>query len=158
IGSALPVALRDAGYRTAVYSDYAGEIFSRTPLGFDEIRVPYFDMKTIIAQRSLQVHPNVLPYATSALGRLAFPAPDALPERSDPGLLAGRAIAAIDRLAGKPFFMTVFFSTAHFPYASPAPYYQRFTARDYAGPFRYQKPPLANAAVTPADAVQIRAL
>jgi arylsulfatase A-like enzyme len=158
IGPALPSTLHEGGYRTAVLSDYAGEIFSRTPLGFDDIRVPYFDMKTIIAQRSLQVHPNVLPYATSALGRLAFPAVDAMPERSDPALLADRAITEIDRLAGKPFFLTVFFSTAHFPYASPSPYYQRFTARAYAGPFRYQKPPLSTATVTPADAAQIRAL
>src|SRR5262249_990864 len=36
IGPALPDALRKAGYRTGVVSDYAGEIFSRTPFGFDE--------------------------------------------------------------------------------------------------------------------------
>src|SRR5262249_55001683 len=65
IGPALPAALHAAGYRTAVISDYAGEIFSRTPLGFDLVDVPYFDMKAIVAQRGVQVHPNVLPYATS---------------------------------------------------------------------------------------------
>ena len=34
IGPALPGALAKAGYRTIAVSDYAGEIFSRTPLGF----------------------------------------------------------------------------------------------------------------------------
>ncbi|MCU1282562.1 MAG: Choline-sulfatase, partial [bacterium] len=59
IGASLPSALQAAGYHTTVISDYAGEIFSRTPLGFEDIDVPYFDMKTIVALRGLQVHPNV---------------------------------------------------------------------------------------------------
>jgi arylsulfatase A-like enzyme len=158
IGPSLPAALRDAGYATAVVSDYAGEIFSRTPLGFTDVDVPYFDMKTIVDQRGLQVHPSVLPYATSALGRRLFPAVDALPEFSDPELLADRALARLDRLADRPFFLTVFFSAAHFPYAAPAPYYRRYAARDYAGPFRYQKPPLGPAPVTADDVAQVRAL
>src|SRR5204862_3971028 len=103
VGPALPAALRDAGYATAVVSDYAGEIFSRTPLGFGDVDVPFFDMKTIVEQRGLQVHPNVLPYATSAIGRRLFPSVDALPERSDPDLLADRVLHRLDRLAGRPF-------------------------------------------------------
>ncbi|HXU68929.1 MAG TPA: sulfatase-like hydrolase/transferase [Polyangia bacterium] len=158
IGPALPAALHAAGYRTSVISDYAGEIFSRTPMGFDHVDVPFFDMKTIVAQRGLQVHPNVLPYATSSLGRRLFPAVAAMPELSDPARLADRAIAALDDTDGQPLFLTVFFSAAHFPYASPDPYYRRFGAHDYAGPYRYQKPPLAPAPATEADRTQIRAL
>ncbi len=52
----------------------------------------------------------------------------------------------------------MFFSAAHFPYAAPAPYYRRFAQLGYDGPFRYQKPPLATAPVTPVDAAQIRGL
>jgi arylsulfatase A-like enzyme len=158
IGPALPSALHDAGYRTSVISDYAGEIFSRTPLGFDHVDVPYFDMKTIVALRGLQVHPNVLPYATSTLGRRLFPAVTAMPELSDPARLADRAIAELDRGGERPLFLTVFFSTAHFPYASPDPYYRRYGSAEYAGPYRYQKPPLAPAPATDADRAQIRAL
>jgi arylsulfatase A-like enzyme len=158
IGPSLPSALHDAGYRTAVISDYAGEIFSRTPLGFDHVDVPYFDMKTIVALRGLQVHPNVLPYATSTLGRHLFPAVTAMPELSDPSLLADRAIAELGRAGDRPLFLTVFFSAAHFPYASPDPYYRRYGSPDYAGPYRYQKPPLAPAPATDADRAQIRAL
>ncbi len=158
IGPALPSALRDAGYRTSVISDYAGEIFSRTQLGFDHVDVPYFDMKTIIALRGLQVHPNVLPYATSTIGRRLFPAVNAMPELSDPARLADRAIAELDGAGSKPLFLTVFFSAAHFPYASPDPYYRRYGSASYAGPYRYQKPPLAPAPATDADRAQIRAL
>jgi arylsulfatase A-like enzyme len=158
IGPTLPAALRDSGYRTAVISDYAGEIFSRTPMGFSKVDVPNFDMKTIVALRALQVHANILPYATSELGRHLFPAVDAMPELSDPARLAKRAIAEIERAREQPFFLTVFFSAAHFPYASPDPYYRRYTAHDYAGPYRYQKPPLAPAPASEADRAQIRAL
>jgi arylsulfatase A-like enzyme len=158
IGPALPSALHAAGYRTAVISDYAGEIFSRTPLGFDHVEVPYFDMKTIVAQRGLQVHPNVLPYATSELGRRLFPAVDAMPELSDPARLAGRAIAELEHARTQPLFLTVFFSAAHFPYAAPDPYYRRYGASDYDGPYRYQKPPLAPAPANERDRTQIRAL
>jgi arylsulfatase A-like enzyme len=157
IGPALPSALAEAGYRTVAVSDYAGEIFSRTPLGFQTAAVPYFDMKTIISQRGLQVHPNALPYATTALGRWLFPAVEALPEHADPEILADRALREMDR-GGKPYFLTVFFSTAHFPYAAPAPWYRKFADPKYDGPFRYQKPPLSTAKVGPKDAAQIRAL
>ena len=158
IGPALPSVLHDAGYRTSVISDYAGEIFSRTALGFDHVDVPYFDMKTIVALRGLQVHPNVLPYATSSLGRRLFPAVNAMPELSDPARLADRAIAELDGARSQPLFLTVFFSAAHFPYASPDPYYRRYGAHDYAGPYRYQKPPLAPAPATDGDRKQVRAL
>ena len=158
IGPSLPSTLAQAGYRTAVVSDYAGEIFSRTPLGFEEIHTPYFDMGTIVDQRGLQVHPNVLPYATSTVGRVLFPAVDALAERSDPDLLADRAIATLRNLKGQPFFLTVFFSVAHFPYAAPAPWYRRYTSPAYDGPYRYEKPPLAPPPASDEDARQIHAL
>jgi arylsulfatase A-like enzyme len=80
-----------------------------------------------------------------------------MPERSDPGLLAERATAAIDRARDAPFFLTVFFSTAHFPYAAPAPYYRRYAARGYDGPFKYMKPPLVGVE-NQADGAQVRAL
>jgi arylsulfatase A-like enzyme len=158
IGPALPQLLRDHDYRTTVISDYAGEIFSRTPLGFDRADVPYFDMKTIVAQRGLQVHPNLLPYATSEIGRHFYTAVDALPELSDPERLARRAIRQLRHSGPQPFFLTVFFSAAHFPYAAPDPYYRQYSQRDYDGPYRYQKPPLAPAPANDADTRQVQAL
>jgi arylsulfatase A-like enzyme len=63
-------------------------------------------------------------------------------------------------MRGKPFFLTVFFSTAHFPYAAPAPFYARYTDPAYRGRFKYHKPVgLAfDAPPDPDDVKQIRAL
>jgi arylsulfatase A-like enzyme len=164
IGAALPATLAAAGWQTAVVSDYAGEIFARTPLGFESVDVPRFDMHTIVALRGLQVHLNALPYA-AGLAEPLFPWVRALSERADPSLLADRAARRIGELAadaqargGKPFFATVFFSTPHFPYAAPYPYYGRFVDPLYEGPFLYDKPPLSAAAVGPEDARHIQAL
>ncbi len=159
IGLALPEVLRRAGWRTGVVSDFAGEIFSRTPVGFEQIAVPYFDMKSILQQRlELEMHPNFLPYATTRLGRALFPAIDGLSEHADPALLVDSADKFLAARDGRPFFLTVFFSTAHFPYAAPAPWYARFADPGYRGPYLYQKPPLAPPPANEADAVQIRAL
>lgn len=164
---ALPQLLQDAGYQTAVLSDFCGEIFSRINLGFQSVQVPPFDAKTIVLQRSLTVHKNLLPYITGTilgpanlrLGQRVFPELRALAELSDPQLLASRAKEQLQQFKqqGAPFFMTVFFSTAHFPYAAQGPYYRRFTDPKYRGPFRYHKPPLLEG-TTPADIAQAQAL
>jgi len=59
-----------------------------------------------------------------------------------------------------PFFLLVFFSTAHFPYAAPSPFYGRFTDASYRGRYKYDKP-VGLGVEAPADARderQIRAL
>lgn len=158
VGPTLATALRQAGYRTLAVSDYAGEIFTRTALGFQTIDAPYFDIRTIVDQRSLAGHPNLLPYATSALLEPLFPSVNALPERSDPSLLVQKALRQLDRQPrDQPLFLTLFFSTAHFPYAAPAPFYRRFADPAYDGPFRFSKLPLVETK-DDADIRQIRAL
>lgn len=164
---ALPAILRKAGYRTAVVSDFCGEIFSRIDLGFDSVAVPPFDAKTLVLQRSLTVHKNLLPYVSDAaagtfgqaLAQELFPELGSLAELSSPQLLTERALAKMRAFhdQGAPFFLTVFYSTSHFPYAAPGPYYRRFTDPAYRGAFQYHKPPLAEVA-TPADVEQVRAL
>jgi arylsulfatase A-like enzyme len=164
IGPSLPATLADAGWRTAVASDYAGEIFARTPLGFQTVDAPRFDMHALVAQLGLQVHLSALPYA-AGIAEPLFPWVRGLSERADPALLGDRAVRRLTELVsdaqgreGKPFFATVFFSTPHFPYAAPYPYYERFVDPLYEGPFLYDKPPLSAAAVGPEDARHIQAL
>ncbi|MBI2389442.1 MAG: sulfatase-like hydrolase/transferase, partial [Deltaproteobacteria bacterium] len=52
------------------------------------------------------------------------------------------------------------FSTAHFPYAAPAPFYSRFTDPAYRGRFRYHKPNVLGqeGALDEADVRQVRGL
>src|SRR5581483_2751120 len=159
IGATLPEALRAAGWRTAAVSDFAGDIFTRAPLGFDEVDAPRFDLFTVVEQQILSAHVNLLPYAASRPGAALFPAMRAMAELDDPALLVERAIARLDRLAPQPFFLTVFFSATHTPYVGPEPYWRRFADARYRGPFRYLKQPLPQTAVLPPDdARQVQAL
>ena len=159
IGASLPSVLRASGYRTAVVSDFAGEIFSRTPIGFDTVDVPLMNLDTIVGEQLLNAHPNVLPYAATRLGRHLFPATGITAELEDPMALADRAAAQLDRFAGAPFFLTVFFSAPHTPYAAPTPFWRKFADAGYRGPYRYLKQPLPQLAVLPPEeARQVQAL
>lgn len=158
---ALPERLHKAGYKTAVVSDYAGDIFSRIDLGFERIDAPSFDFRQLIRQRALERETPLLPILHSHFGRSIFPVLRELNHAADPNLLADDSIRAIRSLKGAPFFLTIFFSTAHFPYAAPAPYYREFTKSDYRGRFKYHKPVGIGddeAAPDAADVEQIRAL
>jgi arylsulfatase A-like enzyme len=157
---ALPSRLRAAGYRTAVVSDYAGDVFGRVDLGFDEVDTPTFNFHELIRQRAIERQTPLLPLLDSRAGRAAFPVIREWNEAADADLLASDAIRAIDHMGGDPFFLTVFFSTAHFPYAAPAPYYGRFTDPAYRGRFKYHKPVGLGADERPdaADVRQVRGL
>lgn len=159
IGATLPAAVRAAGFGTAAISDFAGEIFSRTPLGFAEVDAPRLDLFAIVAQQVVTAHPSLLPYAATRVGRRLFPSLGIAAELEDPMAIADRAAAEIDRLAGAPFFLTVFFTAPHTPYASPGPYWRKFADPAYRGPFRYLKQPLPQlAALPPEEARQVQAL
>ncbi len=159
IGASLPSLLRSAGWRTSVISDFAGEIFSRTPLGFEHVDVPRLDLFSVVGEQIVDSHLNLLPYAAIRIGRCLFPSMGITAELEDPTALAERAAAEIDRLAGEPFFLTVFFTAPHTPYASPTPWWARFTDPSYRGPFRYLKQPLPQLpALPPPEAAQVQAL
>lgn len=156
---ALPQLLRPAGYHSAALSDFCGEVFSRIDLGFEQTLVPTFDARTIVLQRSLTVHKNILPYVMGQLGQRLFPELSSVAELADADHLAEQATAVLSdyQRRGEPFFLTVFFSSAHFPYAAPAPYYRSFTDPSYRGAFLYHKPPLSEQ-LSPADLAQVRSL
>jgi len=157
---ALPQRFAREGYFTSVVSDFAGDIFDRIALGWTETHVPTFDFRQLIRQRALERQTPLLPYLQSRLGRAVFPVLRELNDAADPRLLTRDAIATLGAAGGKPFFMTVFFSTAHFPYAAPAPYYERFTRSDYRGRYKYDKPVGLEHDAPPdaADIAQVRGL
>ncbi len=165
---ALPSRLARAGYRTMVVSDYAGDIFGRVELGWGQVAAPSFDFRELVRQRALERETPLLPFLHSQTGRKFFPVMRELNDAADPDMLADDAIALLDRTPSEkgadgkpaPFFMTVFFSTAHFPYAAPAPYYGKFTRPGYRGRFKYHKPVGLGHETAPddEDVAQIRAL
>lgn len=159
---ALPQRLAAAGWATGVVSDYAGDIFGRIDLGFARIDTPSFDFRQLIRQRALERETPLLPVLHSQLGRRMFPVMRELNDAADPMLLAEDVEAALRgmRSEDRPFFLTVFFSTAHFPYAAPAPYYAKYTRASYRGRFKYHKPVGLGSEAPPdaEDITQIRAL
>lgn len=162
--AALPDRLAAVGYRTAVVSDFAGDIFSRIDLGFETVNTPRFDLLELVRQRALERETPLLPFLHSRMGRKLFPTLKAMNHAADPDMLANDIVDTIDRLveSGKPapFFVTAFFSTAHFPYSAPYPYYQRFTDPNYRGAYKYHKPVGldSDGTVSATDVQQIRAL
>lgn len=147
------------GYRTQVLGDYAADIFGRVDLGFEKVDTPSFDFRQLLRQRGLERETPLLPFLHSHTGRALFPVLKELSDAADADLLADETIAAL-RATPRPFFDTVFFSTAHFPYAAPAPYYRTFTDAAYRGRYKYHKPVGLGGELPPdaADVRQIRAL
>lgn len=159
--SALPQRLGKLGFKSAVVGDYAADIFTRVRYGFDVVDAPTFNFHTLIATKALAQATPLLPLLHGRAGRAMLPAMRELNQAADPSFVARDAIRALDRLDGDaPFFMTVFFSTAHFPYAAPAPYYKRFTDPAYKGRFKYHKPNVLGQEqpLDEADIRQVRAL
>jgi arylsulfatase A-like enzyme len=158
---ALPERLARAGYTTAVVSDYAGDIFSRIDLGFGTVDVPEFDFRQLVRQRALEREAPLMPFLHTHGGRSAFPVMREMNDAADPAMLARDAIRTMRRLESRgPFFLVVFFSTAHFPYAAPWPYYRRFTDPAYRGRYKYDRP-VGLGSDGPADArdqAQVRGL
>lgn len=137
---ALPGRFAKAGYHTEVVGDYAADIFGRVDLGFSRVDTPSFDFRQLLRQRGLERETPLLPFLHSHRGRSLFPVLKELADAADAELLADDTVAALTRLRERPFFLTVFFSTAHFPYAAPAPYYRTFTDPAYRGRYKYHKP------------------
>jgi hypothetical protein len=81
-------------------------------------------------------------------------------EATDPMAVTRDVIDQIEHAKDQPFFVTVFYSTPHFPYATPGPYHARFRASGYAGRFRYAKADTLSATevMSEADIAQVRAL
>jgi arylsulfatase A-like enzyme len=157
---ALPERLARAGYRTSVVSDFAGDIFDRIDLGWTTTHVPTFDFRQLIRQRALERQTPLLPFLHTRAGRSVFPVLREMNDAADPDMLASDVVDTLRQSRGKPFFLTVFFSTAHFPYAAPAPYYRRFTDRAYRGRFKYDRPVGLEREEAPddADVAQVRGL
>lgn len=158
--NSLPGILRRNGYTNAVVSDFAGDVFSRLNIGFDIVKTPYFNFNTLIEQRGLEIHYLLLPYITNYWGRKVFPVLKEFANNADPFLLEKEAEETILKVKGSKFFLTIFFSTAHFPYASCYPYYNYYMSKDYQGAYRYYKPniPGEPIALPEEDLAQIRTL
>lgn len=157
LGPTFATELRDAGYRTFVVSDFAGDMFPRIAGGFDEVDTPSLTADRLARSTVLAAHGWALPFLRLGPLREALPEWRNLASLSDPEWLADRALAHVGRSRGRPWLGVVFFSTPHFPYVAPYPDYL-WRAGDYAGPYLYHAPPvMGERAPTARDVEQVRA-
>lgn len=135
----LAESLARHGYRSAVVSDFAGEMFDLIDYGFDRVDTPPASDVDVLIEREILLHfPHLFPFVNHRLGKRFLPVISYLTINSDADALARRALRRMRELSDTgPFFLTVFFSTPHAPYAAPDPYYRLFTDPDYRGPHRY---------------------
>ncbi len=153
--------LRRAGYRTAVVSDFAGDIFSRIELGFETVRVPRFTLWSNVALGGFKLHYHLMPYLLHVLGaQRSFPILKLWERLADPRAVTEEAWDYIANGDERPFALVLFYSGAHFPYAAPWPWYASDTDPDYAGDSRFHKAAWKDAdhAPGPEEQQQARAL
>ena len=146
-------------YTNSVVSDFAGDIFPRFNGGYDFIKTPNLTLDILILTGIDLSFPLFLPLMTSPLGLKFFEHLKGSPNFADPKRLVGTSkelIKNVDSL----HFMTIFFSTAHFPYAASWPWYTKFTDKKYSGPFYFQKSPnlISEENISPSDIKQVRSL
>ncbi|MDY6933745.1 MAG: sulfatase-like hydrolase/transferase [Spirochaetota bacterium] len=131
--------LNKLGYKTAVISDFAGDIFPRIDLGFDKVIAPDLNFSTLIKQILLERQTFLLPFVTNRIGMLLFPEMRGIARFSVPYILTEETKREIKASQGNPFFIVTFYSITHFPFAAPYPFYKKYSNPDYNGPYKYYK-------------------
>jgi arylsulfatase A-like enzyme len=157
--AALPRELGSRGYRTGVFSDFAGDIFGRADLGFDHVEVPEFTVNSNVRLGVWKMQVHLFPYllATGLTRRIPeFYAYERLPDAAGVTERFFRWVRSADSTA--PFLGVLFYSTPHFPYSAPYPYYRKRSVPGYDGAFRYCKTGLSAGALGAEDIQQVRAL
>jgi arylsulfatase A-like enzyme/glycosyltransferase involved in cell wall biosynthesis len=138
---ALPTRLKQMGYRTAVMSDWCGADMGKFSFGFDYTDLPedQWNLKYFIRQGPKDLRLFVSLFVHNRLGRLLLPEVYYLGGVPLTQPLGKRARRLVSRLAEhpQPFFLNVFYSTTHPPFASEWPWYTRFADPAYAGESKF---------------------
>jgi arylsulfatase A-like enzyme len=138
---ALPHLLKAQGYRSAALSDWCGGDMGKFSFGFDYTDLPadQWNLKYLIRQGPKDLRLFVSLFTHNRLGRLLLPEVYYLGGVPLTQLMGKRARRLVSRLAEsiEPFFLNVFYSTTHPPFASEWPWYTRFAAPDYKGESKF---------------------
>jgi len=150
--------LRAKGWETAMFSDFAGDIFGRMDLGFSHVEVPEFSLRSNVRLGCWKMHVHLLPYLAAA-GVLDNVDDFGASERyADPEILTDRFLGWLSNAQpDSPYFSVLFYSAAHSPYAAHYPYYRERGQADYCGPHRFCKVGQGGSRKTsPEDEEQVR--
>ncbi|MEW5965701.1 MAG: sulfatase-like hydrolase/transferase [Pseudomonadota bacterium] len=138
---ALPQLLRARGYRTAAISDWCGADMGKFSFGFDHTDLPedQWNLKYLLRQGPKDLRLYLSLFLHNRMGRLLLPELYYLGGVPLTRPLGKRARRLVSRLAAgeAPFFLNVFYSTTHPPFASEWPYYTRFADPHYRGESKF---------------------
>ncbi|MHB1145661.1 MAG: sulfatase-like hydrolase/transferase [Thiobacillus sp.] len=138
---ALPTLLKQAGYRTAALSDWCGADMGKFSFGFDYTDLPedQWNLKYLIRQGPKDLRLFISLFTHNRLGRMLLPELYYLGGVPLTQPLGKRARRLVSRLAesAQPFFLNVFYSTTHPPFASEWPWYTRFADPSHAGESKF---------------------
>lgn len=131
----------ERGFETAVFSNFAGDIFPRANFGYERISAPTFNAKILVVQKSLEPQIFLLPILTGSFfnGGKYFSEIESFANLGDGKRILHEALPFIKMYSNKNLFTTLFFSVTHFPYSPPYPFYKKFTNPNYTGNFKYFK-------------------
>ena len=138
---ALPDLLKAQGYRSAAISDWCGGDMSKFSFGFDYTDLPedQWNLKYLIRQGPKDLRLFISLFMHNRLGRWLLPEIYYLGGVPLTQPIGRRARRLVSRLAqsAQPFFLNVFYSTTHPPFASEWPWYTRFADPAYAGESKF---------------------
>lgn len=138
---ALPQLLKVRGYRTAALSDWCGADMGKFSFGFEHTDLPedQWNLKYMLLQGPKDLRLYLSLFLHNRMGRLLLPELYYLGGVPLTQPLGRRARRLVSRLAdsGEPFFLNLFYSTTHPPFASEWPYYTRFADPNYRGESKF---------------------
>jgi arylsulfatase A-like enzyme len=134
---------KNSGYSTIFVSDFAGDIFPRYPFGATDIHAPTCNLESLTENGILTSLSPIQAVLTLPHMQRILPSLLESPEIADPRLVGKAMSNSLAQVANisKPLFLTVFFSSAHFPYAAPGPWYSKFQEKDEQGKYIFKKNP-----------------
>jgi len=137
----LASVLGDAGYETAVISDWSGGDFGKFAFGFGDVDVPpdQWNLRYLIRQGPKDIRLFLTLFTHSRFGRTFLPELYYLAGVPVSHQLVAKACRKVDDLAasGRPWLLNVFLGTAHPPFASRYPYYTLYGDEAYNGASRF---------------------
>jgi arylsulfatase A-like enzyme len=138
---ALPFLLKTHGYCSAALSDWCGGDMGKFSFGFDYTDLPHdqWNLKYLIRQGPKDLRLFVSLFTHNRLGRHLLPEIYYLGGVPLTQQMGKRARRLVSRLAQhtEPFFLNVFYSTTHPPFASEWPWYERFSDPGYKGESKF---------------------
>lgn len=137
----LPKVLRQLGYRNAAVSDWCGADLGKFDFGFDILELPedQWNLKYLIRQGPKDIRLFLSLFLHNRIGRLLLPEVyylGGVPQTTQLGK-RGRHMASRLASTGEPFYLNLFYSTTHPPFASEYPFYIRHADPSYKGESKF---------------------